>query len=78
MAAAPLASVLIFRPRAPQVVWGAWLAYLGLLLICAVQFNIIHEARTFWIAIPAFAASLAFWGEHTAETEPSDASGCCP
>lgn len=61
LAAAPLASLYAFRRRVTPVLAGAVAAYLLLLIICTLQLNIIHEARTFWVGVPAFAAALAFW-----------------
>lgn len=67
LAAAPLVALARHHQRLVPAVAGGLAAYLALVMICVVQLNIIHEARTFWVGVPAFAAALALWSAPDSE-----------
>jgi len=61
MAGPPVLSLLIFRRHVAGVLWGALASYLLLLLVMAAHLAHLTEPRTYWVAVPAFAAGLALW-----------------
>ncbi len=75
LAGPPLAVLLPCRRRVPAAVWGALAAYAALLFGLEVKLNIIHEARTFWPAVPGLAAALVVWGR---QRPPDAGQPPCP
>jgi len=55
----PLLGAFSVRWRAPRALWCALMAYAGLIVVYLAIGNILFEARSFWIAVPAFAAFTA-------------------